>query len=455
MNRDNFIKNKESIVEGDVNLTSARGEWINSNIDEHTKSLLEKDAKYFMHQSLSTPCLDVLTNCDGPFIENVSGKKYFDFHGNNVHQIGFSHPKLVAKLTAQLQSLTFSTRRYTNEVAINFAEKLTSLTPPGLNRILLTPNGSSAIGIALKLARAVTKKHKVVSFWDSFHGASLDVVSVSGESVFREHMGPMLAAVERIPPPMNYRGIFAGNEDKALEYLELVLSKDHQIGAFLAETIRNTDVQIPSKKFWKGARALCDKYNVLLILDEIPIGLGRTGKLFAFEHYGIVPDILCLGKGLGGGIIPQAAIVTRDEYNEFKHISLGHYTHEKSPMGAMAGLTVLEIITENSFLEQVQLLEKIIKKTLKQFQQKYSLIGDVRGAGLLWAVELVTDRQTKKEAFQEAEEIMYECLKNGLSFKVSKGNVLQLSPALTISMEELQEALEILNKVFLKTNTIV
>ncbi|MDC6366237.1 MULTISPECIES: aspartate aminotransferase family protein [Flavobacteriaceae] len=448
--------NPEQVAEGDINLTSARGEWVeNGNLNEHAKELLDKDAKYFMHQSMSTPCLDVLKSCKGSYIENISGKKYLDFHGNNVHQIGFSHPKLVEKLTEQLQhGLTFSTRRYTNEKAIQFAEKLTSFTPKGLNRILLTPNGSSAIGIALKLARAVTGKHKVVSFWDSFHGASLDAISVGGESVFQEHMGPLMPGVERIPPPITYRGIFEGNEDKALEYLEYVLSKDHQIGAFLAETIRNTDVQIPSKKFWKTARELCTRHNVLLILDEIPIALGRTGKLFAFEHYDIEPDILCLGKGLGGGIIPQAAIVTREEYNTFGHISLGHYTHEKSPMGAVAGLTVLEVIEEEGLLEKVKCYEAYMKTSLHKLHKKYSLIGDVRGVGLLWGIELVTNRTTKEKAISEAEEIMYDCLKHGLSFKVSKGNVLQLSPALTISKEELEHAFEILNKAFLKTNTI-
>jgi len=446
--------NAESVVEGDINLTPARSEWLQNEVSEETRELLEKDAKYFMHQSMSTPCLDVLQTCEGSHIESISGKKYLDFHGNNVHQIGFSHPKLVSRLTEQLQSLTFSTRRYANKTAIRFAEKLTSYTPKGLDRVLLTPNGSSAIGIALKLARAVTGKHKVVSFWDSFHGASLDAISVGGESVFQEHMGPLMPGVERIPPPITYRGIFEGDETKALEYLRYVLEKDHQIGAFLAETIRNTDVQIPSKKFWKGARELCTKHNVLLILDEIPIAFGRTGKMFAYELFDIEPDILCLGKGLGGGIFPQAAIVTREEYNKFGDISLGHYTHEKSPLGSIAGLTLLEVLKDEQILQKVKEDQEFMRKNLYKMYRKYSLIGDVRGVGLLWGIELVTDRNTKEKATNEAEEIMYECLKQGLSFKVSKGNVLQLSPALTISREELETAFEILNCAFLKTNTI-
>ena len=213
MHPDNLNKK----TEGDINLTPARSNWTQNEIDDTTKILLEKDARYFFHQALSTPCLDVLKSCEGSYIENISGKKYLDFHGNNVHQIGFSNPYLIEKIIQQLQALTFSTRRYTNEPAINFAEKLASLMPSDLNRILLTPNGSSAIGIALKLARAITGKYKVVSFWDSFHGASLDAISVGGESVFRDHIGPLTPGVERIPPPITYRGLFEENENKGLE----------------------------------------------------------------------------------------------------------------------------------------------------------------------------------------------------------------------------------------------
>jgi 4-aminobutyrate aminotransferase len=437
MQQENSIN---SVTEGDINLTEARIDWLATTVDEKTKLLLDKDARYFFHQALSTPCLDVLSDCNDASITSMSGKKYYDFHGNNVHQIGYSNSKLIGDITAQLKALSFSPRRFTNEPAIHFAEKLASLCPGSLNRILLTPNGSSAVGIALKLARAITKKFKVVSFWDSFHGASLDAISVGGESAFREYMGPLMPGVERIPPPVTYRGIFENNESKCLEYLEYVFEKEGGIGAFVVETIRNTDVQIPSKHFWTTARTLCIKYGVLLILDEIPIALGRTGKMFAFEHYDIEPDILCLGKGLGGGIFPQAAIITRDEYNVFGSISLGHYTHEKSPIGSIAGLSTIQ------FIEEVQEDAIYMQSELRRLQEKFSLIGDVRGIGLLWGIELVKDRTTKEKAIAEAEKVMYGCLKRGLNFKVSAGNVLQLSPALTISREELTEALQILEE---------
>lgn len=447
MSQDNYYSNPESFAEGDVNFTLARSHWERA-LDAKTKELLFRDSNCFMHQALSTPCLDVIKSSNGSYLESVSGKKYLDFHGNSVHQIGFAHPLLVERLKEQISILPFSTRRYTNEVVIQFAEKLISLMPSGINKVLLTPNGSSAIGIALKIARAVTGRKKVMSYWDSFHGASLDVAAVSGETIFQKHMGLSDAGVLRIPPPSYYRGLFCDNEDKALEYLEYVFSKEPEIGAFLAETIRNTDVQIPSLKYWQSLRELCDRYGVVLILDEIPIALGRTGKMFAFEHFGIEPDILCLGKGLGGGIIPQAAVICRESYNRFSDISLGHYTHEKSPLGAAAGLTVIDIIEKEDLLAKARILELEIRSIFNVFQKEFSLIGDVRGIGLLWGIELVKDRNTKDEAFKEAEKIMYDCLKEGLNFKVSKGNVLQLCPPLTISNMELADSFKILHNAF-------
>ncbi len=195
--------------------------------------------------------------------------------------------------------------------------------------------------------------------------------------------------------------------------------------------------------------------GVLLVLDEIPIALGRTGSMFAFEHFGIEPDILCLGKGLGGGIIPFAGIVARDSYNIAAEVSLGHYTHEKNPVGSAAALATISFIENENLLSQIAAHESWMKSELNELKERFPLIGDVRGIGLLWGIELVKNRNTKEKANSEAEKIMYECMRNGLSFKISNGNVLQLSPALTISREDLQKALSILYSAFEKFATTV
>jgi 4-aminobutyrate aminotransferase len=444
-------------TEGDINLSSARQNWYSVLHDPETLAYLDEDATHFLHQSLSTPCLDVLASCEGIYLTDIQGKRYMDFHGNNVHQLGYRHPYVLEKVKEQLDILPFSPRRYTNVPAIELAKKLGSLMPGDLKRVLFAPGGTSAISMALKLARIVTGKHKVISLWDSFHGASLDAISAGGETDFRKDMGPMMPGVERIPPPMTYRGPFvsAGNGDLAYaDYLEYVIEKEGDIGAFIIETIRNTDVQIPSRAYWERVREICTKHKVLLILDEIPIAFGRTGKMFAFELYGIEPDIICLGKGMGGGVIPMAGIVARESYNIAQSVSLGHFTHEKSPLGSVAALAMLEYIEQHNILEKVQDDARFMEYELGILKDKFPLIGDVRGVGLLWGIELVKDRDTREKAVREAEIVMYECLKNGLSFKVSQGNVLQLSPPLIISRNELTAALGILENALEKASTI-
>ncbi|CAG5005371.1 Isoleucine 2-epimerase [Dyadobacter sp. CECT 9275] len=436
-------------TEGDINLSSARNQWYAVMNDPETLAYLEEDAEYFLHQSLSTPCLDVLASCEGIYLTDVQGKRYMDFHGNNVHQLGYGHPYIIEKVKEQMDILPFSPRRYTNLPAIKLAKKLSDLLPGDLKRVLFAPGGTSSISMALKLARIVTGKHKIVSLWDSFHGASLDAISAGGELDFRKDIGPLMPGVERIPPPMTYRGPFtaSGNGDLAYaDYLEYVIEKEGDIGAFVIETIRNTDVQIPSQAYWTRVREICNQHKVLLILDEIPIAFGRTGKMFAFEHYGIEPDIICLGKGLGGGVMPMAAIVARESYNVTGSVSLGHFTHEKSPLGSVAALAMLEYIEEQDILAKVVDDGKFMQQELEGLKARFPIIGDIRGLGLLWGIELVKDPFTKEKAIREAEIVMYECLKNGMSFKVSQGNVLQLSPPLIITREELKQALQIVEQ---------
>ncbi|MBN8860301.1 MAG: aspartate aminotransferase family protein [Sphingobacteriales bacterium] len=442
-------------TEGAINLSDSRRAWYAVISDTATQHYLDADAKYFLHQSMSTPCLDVLQSCEGIYITDLTGKRYMDFHGNNVHQVGYRNPYVVEQVKKQMDVLPFSPRRYTNIPAIALAEKLAGLFPGNLNRVLFAPGGTSAIGMALKLARVVTGRHKVVSLWDSFHGASLDAIAAGGEQVFRKGMGPLMPGVERIPPPTTYRGIFGddGNDVKYAEYLEYVIEKEGEIGAFIAETVRNTDVQLPSKAYWKKIREICTRHGVLLILDEIPIAFGRTGKMFAFEHYDIEPDIVCVGKGLGAGIMPVAAMIARDDYNVAADVSLGHYTHEKSPLGCVAATAMLEYIEQHNILQKVNDDAAFMQSVLNDMKEKYSLIGDVRGIGLLWGIELVKDRNTKEKAIEESEFILYDCLSNGLSFKISQGNVLQLSPPLIITRQQLKEAVTIVESAIAKASS--
>ncbi|CAH6796834.1 Aspartate aminotransferase family protein [Vibrio chagasii] len=461
-NQDSVLKATHFRSEGDVNTTPAREKWNESLNDEATQAMLKRDSDVFLHQAMSTPCLDTLEAAEGIYIQDATGKKYMDFHGNNVHQLGYGHPHIINKVTQQMASLPFSPRRFTNETAVQCAEKLTQICGGELNRVLFAPGGTSVIGMALKLARHVTNNFKVVSLWDSFHGASLDAISVGGEACFREGMGPLMAGVERIPPAVSYRGAFplkggsSGDSNETAcdvhyaDYLEYIIEKEGGIGAFIAEAVRNTDVQVPSKAYWKRIREICDKHNVMLIIDDIPNGMGRSGEWFTHQAFDIEPDILCIGKGFGGGLLPIAAMVTKDKYNTAAQVSLGHYTHEKSPIGCAAALATMEVIEQEHLLQKVQADSAFVREQLLQMREKYPVIGDVRGIGLLWGVELVTDHITKNRAFDEAEAVLYQCLNDGLSFKVSQGNVIQLSPPLIISRSELEVALSVFEKAIAK-----
>ncbi|MET2949992.1 aspartate aminotransferase family protein [Vibrio owensii] len=439
--------------EGDVNTTPARQAWNASMDDERTQALLKRDSEVFLHQAMSTPCLDTLEAAEGIYIQDATGKKYMDFHGNNVHQLGYGHPHVIKRVQEQIAKLPFSPRRFTNETAIECAEKLTQICGGELNRVLFAPGGTSAVGMALKLARHITGNYKVVSLWDSFHGASLDAISVGGEACFRQGMGPLMAGVERIPPAVSYRGAFPvadGSDVHYADYLEYVIEKEGGVGAFIAEAVRNTDVQVPSKAYWKRIREICDKHNVMLIIDDIPNGMGRSGEWFTYQAYDIEPDMLCIGKGLGGGLVPIAAMVTKDKYNTAEQISMGHYTHEKSPIGCAAALATMEAIEQDGLLDKAKADSQFMREKLLEMKAKYPVIGDVRGIGMLWGIELVTDHESKVRAYDEAEAVLYQCLNNGVSFKVSQGNVIQLSPPLIITREQLTEALAIFEEAIAK-----
>ncbi|MDW1742382.1 aspartate aminotransferase family protein [Vibrio sp. Vb1026] len=439
--------------EGDVNTTPARQAWNASMDDERTQALLKRDSEVFLHQAMSTPCLDTLEAAEGIYIQDATGKKYMDFHGNNVHQLGYGHPHVIKRVQEQIAKLPFSPRRFTNETAIECAEKLTQICGGELNRVLFAPGGTSAVGMALKLARHITGNYKVVSLWDSFHGASLDAISVGGEACFRQGMGPLMAGVERIPPAISYRGAFPiadGSDVHYADYLEYVIEKEGGVGAFIAEAVRNTDVQVPSKAYWKRIREICDKHNVMLIIDDIPNGMGRSGEWFTYQAYDIEPDMLCIGKGLGGGLVPIAAMVTKDKYNTAEQISMGHYTHEKSPIGCAAALATMEAIEQDGLLDKAKADSQFMRDKLLEMKAKYPVIGDVRGIGMLWGIELVTDHEGKQRAYDEAEAVLYQCLNNGVSFKVSQGNVIQLSPPLIITHEQLTEALAIFEEAIAK-----
>ncbi|HSD49832.1 MAG TPA: aspartate aminotransferase family protein [Candidatus Methylomirabilis sp.] len=434
-------------AEGDLNVTPRRADWMRRHIDPEAARLLKEDETYFFRQALSTPCLNVLSGCEGIYLQDLQGRRYMDFHGNSVHQVGFGNPRVIQAIKAQLDTLPFSTRRYTNTPAIALARKLAEITPGELGKSLFCPSGSAAMGMALRLARAVTGRFKTLSMWGAFHGASLDTSSVGGQKLFREDAGPLLPGTEHVPPPDPYRCLWGcgGQCDlRCAQSIEYVLEQEGDVGAIVAEPVRST-VAVPHPDYWRRVREAADRHGALLIFDEIPHGLGRTGRMFACEHFGVVPDILVLGKGLGGGVLPMAAIVARPDLDVLADRALGHYTHEKNPVLCAAALATIECLERDGLVARARALGAQALTRMREMQSRHPLIGDVRGLGLLLAIELVRDRTGKTRATDEAEAVMYWALEKGLSFKVTAGNILSLAPPLTITWLELEAALKVVD----------
>ena len=443
--------------EGEVNVSPRRAAWVARNHDRHTKRLLDADAEAFLHQSVSTPCLNGIAKAEGAYIEDLQGRRYLDFHGNNVHHIGYGHPRLKAAIAAQMDALPFAPRRFACQSALDLAEKLGAIAPGNLSKVLFTTGGSDAVEVALKLARAATGRHKTISFWDAFHGAGFGASSVGGEQLFRSRMvGPLLAGTEHVAPFACYRCPY-GYPDRDGEpqldlcrltcanFVRYVLEKEGDVAAVIAEPARAVPY-IPPPGFWQAVRQACSDHGALLIFDEIPTGLGKTGKMFACEHDDVVPDILILGKALGGGILPIAAVIAAPELDVAGAYAFGHYTHEKNPVTARAALTTIDIIESEGLLDNAASLGLHALERLKEMQARHRSIGDVRGRGFLFGAELVLDRDTKEPAADLAEEVFYRALDKGLSFKITMGNVLTFTPPLILTRAQLDFALDAIDQ---------
>ncbi len=444
------------LEEGESNLSWRRQRWADSKVSSQMKILLERDSARFLHQSVSSPCLAAVSKAEGIWIEDLDGHRYMDFHGNNVHHIGYSHPRLIAAIKQQLDELTFAPRRFTCEPAIELAEKLAEIVPGDLDKVLYATGGSDAIEIALKIARAATGRYKTISFWDSFHGAGFGSISVGGEQQFRSHIaGPLLSGTEHVAPFACYRCPYGYEVDEngapvldvcrttCANMVRYVLEKEGDIAAVIAEPSRSVPYYSPPG-FWKIVRDACNEMGALLIFDEIPTGLGKTGKMFACEHDNVVPDILVMGKALGGGMLPIAAAICHSDLDVAGAFAIGHYTHEKTPITARAALTTINIVEEEGLVENAARVGAFALERLNDMKSRHSLIGDVRGRGLLLGVDLVVDRDSKEPAKDAAEAIYYHALEVGLSFKLTMGNVISLSPPLVITEKEMHKALDII-----------
>lgn len=322
-----------------------------------------------MPQVGSTPSLGALRTAKGIWLEDTQGNRFIDLHGNSCHHIGHSHPRLVSAIKQQIDGLGFSPRRFTNESSVLLGEKLTRRFWDGDSRLLLATGGSDAIEIALRLSRATTRRSGIIAINGSYHGHGFASLALSS-AVLDQRLGSQLPDIHHVTP---YWDQEAGGADRMLADIERVFATaPATVACFIAEPMRSNCITAPSY-LWPEVSRLCKRAGAKLIFDEIPSGLGKTGRFFAHEHYDVRPDVVVLGKALGGGILPIAAVIAHKHMAVAPELTLGHYTHEKNPVTSRAALTTIEIIEDERLIEQAEQLGQYTANYLRDSLKKQPL----------------------------------------------------------------------------------
>ena len=390
----------------------------------------------------------------GSLIKDVDGNEYIDFAtGISCLNVGHGNPEVVKAVREQLDKylhLCFHVTPY--ESYVRLAEKLSTIAPGNLEKkSLLVNSGAEAVENAVKISRRYSGRPTIVTFEYAFHGRTRLAMSLTGSvQPYKYGFGPLDPAVHRTPYAYCYRCSFGleypACNMRCVEYirdtLEIHLSPD-EVAAIIFEPIEGEGGFIaPPKEFVQGLRKICDENGILLIDDEVQSGMGRTGRMFAVEHFNVVPDIIALAKSLGGGL-PLAAVIGRVNVMDSVHVGGLGGTFGGNPLCCVAGLKAVEVAQQ--LLGNAEKLGKLLTSRLREMYEKYEIIGNVRGVGLMAGVELVKDRKSKEPAKEERNHILTGCHKNGLIIigAGSYKNVIRFLPPLNISENLLNKGLDI------------
>lgn len=412
-----------------------------------------EEYKEYLSPALAKATDLIAESAKGCYVKDNTGKEYLDFvQGIAVNALGHCHPKVVKAIQDQTEKIMCASFNLVNYPStLKLAEELAKVTPGELNVTFFSNGGAEAIDGAIKLARNTTHRPGIIAFRGSFHGRTLGAASVTGSnSKYRKNYEPLIPAVYFTPYPTCYRCPYNTTEDKcSLECLqELQRTFDYlidpsNVAAVLMEPVMGEGgYVVPPKRFVQEIRELCTKYGILLIFDEIQSGFGRTGKMFASEHFGVIPDIMTLGKAIAGGLPMSAIVSTKEIMGEWKPGQHGT-TFGGHPVCAAAGLAVLETFKEENVLENCRVQGAYLKERLFEMQKKYPSLGDIRGLGLMVAVEFINpDKSPSADKLNKVKDF---CLKNGLltlSCGVY-GNGFRFATPLNISREDLDKGLHI------------
>jgi len=365
----------------------------------------------------------VITKGKGALVWDINGKEYIDCTGSyGVSIVGHAHPKIVEAVKRQAETLISCHGTFYNDKRSEFLQKITQIAPKGLDKTFLSNSGSEAIECAIKLARKFSGKPEIIAMMGAFHGKTMGALSVTWDKKYREPFKPLVPEFKHVPPD---------NLEKVKEAIT------EKTAAILVEPIRGeSGIRVSPNGYLQGLREICDEKKVLLILDEVQTGFGRTGKIFACEHWGVIPDILCLAKSIAGGLPIGVTIAKKDIMSSFKtgeHSS----TFGGSPLVCAAACAAIDVLVEEKLAERAAALGGYFKEKLEGLQTRHRIIREVRGLGLMLGVELRFDVLN----------IIIKSMNKGILILDAGRNVLRFLPPLVIEKEHIDRVISVLDTV--------
>lgn len=392
----------------------------------------------------------------GCYVRDVDGNVFLDLSsGMFVLNYGYSHPKLIRAVKQQATKLThFAGTDFYYESQVELAEKLVDLTPGNFaKRVYFGNSGAEAVEAAFKCARWHTRRPRMIAYTGAFHGRTFGAMSLSSVNiVHHRYFSPLVPGVTFMPYPYCYRCPFKqsypGCDFACIDFIRESLEKvvpPEEVAAVIAEPIQGSSGYIiPPPEYYPMLKELCEEHDWLFIADEIQTGLGRTGKMFAMEHWGVVPDIVCVAKALAGGMAPIGATIARAEVMDWEqgaHAS----TFGGNLIACAAALAGLDILKKQKLVKRAAMLGALALKRLREMGERSNLVGEVRGKGLLLAVEMVKDKRTKERAIKERNAVVKAALDRGLIVFRGGRSVIRIAPPMIISRGELELGLDILD----------
>ena len=399
----------------------------------------------------------VIDRAQGSYLYTVEGRRYLDFaSGIAVTNLGHGHPVVIEAAKAQLDKVVHTSVVAHHQPAIQLAERIAALAPGKLEKVFFANSGAEAVEGAIKLARYTTGRSALIAFQGAFHGRTYGALSLTAsKSYYRERYEPFLPGVYHVPYPYPYRNPTGPGDEATLEYVfnfidEMLDTRvpPKNVAAFIVEPVLGEGgYVVPPSGFMPRLRKLCDEHGILLIADEVQSGYGRTGKMFACEHSGVVPDIMTLAKSIASGLPLSAVVATSKLMDQWEPAAHGS-TFGGNPVSCAAGIATLDVFKAEGIIQNSASKGAELTRRLRGLQQRMPAIGEVRGLGLMIGVELVKKDGTPDKELQK--QIRKVCLDSGMVV-LSCGahdNVLRLVPPLNLSQAELDEGWEILNGAF-------